>query len=50
MSNMGNISIFDPVLFDRLVKSIKKVKGENEKLGNRLNTSVMKSLSACFAT
>ncbi len=50
VSNIGNISIFDPVLFDRLVKGIKKVEGENKKLGNRLNTSVMKSLSACFAT
>ena len=42
VSNIGNISIFDPVLFDRLVKGIKKVEGENKKLGNRLNTSVMK--------
>ena len=50
VSNIGNISIFDPVLFDRFVKGIKKVEGENKKLGNRLNTSVMKSLSACFAT
>ena len=50
VSNIGNISIFDPVLFDRLVKDIKRVEGENKKLGNHLNTSVMKSLSACFAT
>ena len=50
VNNIGNISIFDPVLFDRLVKGIKKVEGENKKLGNRLNASVMKSLSACFAT
>ena len=46
VSSIGNISTFDPVLFDRLVKGIKKVEGENEKLGNRLNASVMKSLSA----
>ena len=28
VSNIGNISIFDPVLFDRLVMGIKKVEGD----------------------